>query len=136
MLLKIGFEKVKSWECLFVNRSQQLFLSVYVDDFKMAGKRENIGGMWDKITKAGLEIDPPVPLHNNVYLGCGQEDVTTEHRLVSIKNEMLTRLMNAEVKNGISSSSETDKSPSRSGPEDGSQQSGNKKEETPGRKEL
>ena len=38
ILLKYGWEKVLKWECLFVNRAKGLFLSVYVDDIKMAGK--------------------------------------------------------------------------------------------------
>jgi len=37
ILLKLGFEKVTSWECLYVHRDKQLFLSGYVDDYKMAG---------------------------------------------------------------------------------------------------
>ena len=41
-LLKLKWEKIPGWECLYVHREQQLFLSVYVDDFKMVGKRENI----------------------------------------------------------------------------------------------
>ena len=39
-LLKLGWEKVPGWECLFVHRESQAFLSVYVDDFKMAGKAD------------------------------------------------------------------------------------------------
>ena len=39
ILLKVGFEKVKSWECLYVHREKQLFLSAYIDDYKMAGKK-------------------------------------------------------------------------------------------------
>ena len=42
ILVKSGFEKVKSWECLYVLRSKQIFLSAYVDDYKMAGKKENM----------------------------------------------------------------------------------------------
>ena len=33
--------KVPNWECLFVNREQGLFLSLYVDEIKMGGKEEN-----------------------------------------------------------------------------------------------
>ena len=43
---KVGFEKIPGWECLFVRREKQLFLSIYVDDFKMAGKKENLAPMW------------------------------------------------------------------------------------------
>ena len=34
VLLGHGWEKVRNWECLLVNREKRLFLSVYVDDFK------------------------------------------------------------------------------------------------------
>ena len=36
ILLMYGWEKVSNWECLFVHREQGLFLSVYVDDLKLA----------------------------------------------------------------------------------------------------
>ena len=38
VLLDFGWDKVPTWECLFVHRNQGSFLSVYVDDIKMAGK--------------------------------------------------------------------------------------------------
>ena len=42
MLLKHGWEKIPNWECLFVNREKGLFLSVYLDDIKLTGKKQNI----------------------------------------------------------------------------------------------
>ena len=39
ILLKHGWEKIPNWECLFVHRAKGLFLSVYVDDIKLAGKK-------------------------------------------------------------------------------------------------
>ena len=38
--------KVLNWECLYVHREKGLFLSVYVDDIKFAGKKHNIDPMW------------------------------------------------------------------------------------------
>ena len=52
ILLKYGWEKVLDWECLFVNRARGLFLSVYVDDIRLAGKTENINPTW-KINSHG-----------------------------------------------------------------------------------
>ena len=46
VLLEHGGEKVPNWECLFVNRAKGPFLSVYVDDIKMAGKKQNLDPMW------------------------------------------------------------------------------------------
>ena len=40
--LKHGWEKIPNWECLFVHREKGLYLSVYVDDIKLAGKKQNI----------------------------------------------------------------------------------------------
>ena len=37
-LKAVGFEPIPDWECCFVHKALQLVLSVYVDDFKMAGK--------------------------------------------------------------------------------------------------
>ena len=49
ILLSEGFEKVPSWECLYVHRQQKIFMSVYVDDFKGAGDKENLAAMWKKL---------------------------------------------------------------------------------------
>ena len=42
-------------------------LSVYVDDFKMAGKKENIPKAWKAIREARVESDKVEPFSN--YLG-------------------------------------------------------------------
>ena len=42
VLLQERWEKVPSWECLHVHRQAQLFLSVYVDDIKMAGRKSQL----------------------------------------------------------------------------------------------
>ena len=51
VVLERGWEKVANSECLFVHRKQGLFLSVYVDDIKLAGKKQNMAPMWKKLTK-------------------------------------------------------------------------------------
>ena len=51
ILLKYGWEKVSNWECLFVHREKGLFLSVYVDDIQLAGKKQNINPMWKVLNK-------------------------------------------------------------------------------------
>ena len=50
-LLHLGFEKVPQWESLYFHRSKQLLLGVYVDDFHMAGKKENLAPMWKEMDK-------------------------------------------------------------------------------------
>ena len=63
ILLKHGWEKIPNWECLFVHSEKGLFLSVYVDDIKLAGKKQNLDPMW-KV----LNIFPKY----HVYLECTQ----------------------------------------------------------------
>ena len=52
--MKHGWEKIPNWECLFVHRQKGLFLSVYVDDIKLAGKKQNLDPMWKVLSK---EVD-------------------------------------------------------------------------------
>ena len=49
--MELGWENVQNWECLFVHRKQGSFLSVYVDDIEMAGKKQNLSPMWKKLMK-------------------------------------------------------------------------------------
>ena len=57
-LKKFGFQKLQDWECLYFHPGLNLILTVYVDDFKMAGPRCNLQQGWDLIGKE-LEIDKP-----------------------------------------------------------------------------
>ena len=68
-LLKYGWEKVSNWECLFVHRGKRLFLSVYVDDIKLAGKKQNIVPMW-KVHNKEVDLGEPTSFHDHVYLRC------------------------------------------------------------------
>ena len=52
VLMELGWERVPIWECLFVHRTQGLFLSVCVDDIKTAGKKQNMAPMWKKLMKS------------------------------------------------------------------------------------
>ena len=71
ILLKYGWEKISNWECLFVHREKGLFLSVYVDDIKLAGKKQNINPMW-KVLNKEVDLGEPTSFHNHVHLGCTQ----------------------------------------------------------------
>ena len=51
ILSEHGWEKVPNWECLFVHREKRLFLSVHVDDIKLAGKKRNLDLMWIVLNK-------------------------------------------------------------------------------------
>ena len=54
VLLELDRETVPNWECFFVHRDTRLFLSVYVDDIKLAGKKQNLDPMWKILNK---EVD-------------------------------------------------------------------------------
>ena len=48
-----------------------LFLSVYVDDIKLAGKKQNINPMW-KVLNKEVDLGEPTSFLDHVYLGCTQ----------------------------------------------------------------
>ena len=59
------------WECLFVHREKGLFLSVSVDDIKMAGKKQNLDPMCKSIKKSIWENQH---LSWIMYTGCALKD--------------------------------------------------------------
>ena len=71
ILLQHGWEKVSYWECLFVHRRKGLFLSVYVDDIKLVGKKQNIDPM-SKLLNKEVDLGEPSSFLDHVYLGCTQ----------------------------------------------------------------
>ena len=81
ILLKYGWEKVSNWECLSVNRQKGLFLSVYVDDIKMAGKKQNINPMW-KVLNKEVDLGEPTSCLDHVYLGCTQRQCEISKNIV------------------------------------------------------
>jgi hypothetical protein len=70
-----GFRSIPGWECMWYHKQEQLFLSVYVDDFKMAGKAKSIPKMWTKLNEK-LKLDPATKMDQNLYLGCKQTNIT------------------------------------------------------------
>ena len=71
ILLKHVWEKIPNFECLFVKREKGLFLSVYVDDMKLAGKKQNLDPMWKLLNKE-VDLGEPTSFLDHVYLGCTQ----------------------------------------------------------------
>ena len=71
ILLKHGWEKVPNCECLFVHREKGFFLSVYVDDIKLAGKKQNLDPMW-KLLNKDVDLGDPTSFLDHVYLVCTQ----------------------------------------------------------------
>ena len=81
ILLKHGWEKIPNWECLFVHREKGLFLSVYVDDIKLAGKKHNIDPMW-KVLNKEVDLGEPTSFLDHVYLGCTQRQCEVSQDIV------------------------------------------------------
>ena len=92
ILLDFGWEPVKGWECLYVHRQEKLFLSVYVDDFKMSGVAENLAPVWENL-RTKMDLDLATPLSGGVCLGCGQYDIQTPVDLVREKQELYNYIL-------------------------------------------
>ena len=71
ILLKYGWEKVSNWECFSSTAKKGLFLSVYVDNTKLAGKKQNIDPMWKALNKE-FDLGEPTSFLDHVYVGCSQ----------------------------------------------------------------
>ena len=67
ILLQHGWEKVSNWDCLFEQRQKGLFLTVYVDDIKLTGKKHNIDPMW-KVLNTEVDLGEPKSFLDHVYL--------------------------------------------------------------------
>ena len=70
-----------NWESLFVHRKQGLVLSVYVDDIKMAGMKQNLAHMWKNLMK-DVEVDGPTSFFDHVYLGCTQRECKLNETII------------------------------------------------------
>ena len=68
-LKEVGFELVypAAWPSVFFHPTLRLLLAVYVDDFKMAGPKENLAKGWELIGSR-IDMDTPTPIGR--YLGC------------------------------------------------------------------
>ena len=73
--------KVSNRECLFIRRAKGLFLSVYVDDIKLAGKKQNIDPMW-KVLNKGVDLGEPTSFFDHENLGCTQRQCAIRKDIV------------------------------------------------------
>ena len=76
--LEHGCEKVPNLD-FFVNRERGLFLSVYVDDFKVAGKKQNIDPMWKVLVKE-VDLGEPTSFLDHVYFGLYSTRMSNKQR--------------------------------------------------------
>ena len=64
-----------------------LFLSVYVDDKKLAGKTQNINPTW-KILMKNVDLGEPTSLLDQCFLGCTQKECQISKDIVDIITEV------------------------------------------------
>ncbi len=57
-LLSVGFIPISEWRSCFWHPELQLFLVVYVDDFKLSGPEGNLAKGWVLI-QMGIDTDTP-----------------------------------------------------------------------------
>ena len=85
ILLKYGWEQISNWECFFVHSEKRLLSSVYVDDIKLTGQKQNIDPMW-KVLNKEVDLGELTSSLDHVYLGCTQrqceisKDIVVNHR--------------------------------------------------------
>ena len=66
-VLSVGFVRVGDWRSCYWHAALQLFLVIYVDDFKLSGPKKSLSQGW-KLLRKGIATDDPHPV--GVFLGC------------------------------------------------------------------
>ena len=72
-----------------------LFLSVYVDDIKLAGKKQNLDPMW-KVLNKEVDLGEPTSFLDHVYLGCTQRQCEISKDIVDNYRAMFESRISAE----------------------------------------
>ena len=65
ILLKHGWEKVSNLEMSLCTSGEGLFSSVYVDDIKLAGKKQILDPMW-KVLNKDVDVGEPTSFLDHV----------------------------------------------------------------------
>ena len=78
-LKSVGYIQVPEWKSVFMHPKLGVMLVVYVDDFKMAGPKENLSKAWD-LVKSKIKMEEAAPIKR--YLGC--EHVQFEHTVSGV----------------------------------------------------
>ena len=71
-----------------------LFLSVYVDDIKLAGKKQNLDLMWKLLNKE-VDLGEATFFLDHVYLGCTQRQCEISKDIVDNYRTMLESRISA-----------------------------------------
>ena len=80
-MLGLALETIPNWECSFVHRRQGLFLSVYVDGIKLAGRNQNLNTMRQKLMKF-VDLGELASILDHVYLGCTKRECKSNGSII------------------------------------------------------
>ena len=78
--------------CLFMENNS--YFSVYVDDYKMAGKRQNLASMWKKLMK-NIDLDEPTSFLDHVCSRCTQRECRPDEIVIEKCKEMFESRISA-----------------------------------------
>ena len=78
-----------------VHREKGLFLSVYVDDIKLAGKKQNLDPIWKLLNKE-VDLGEPTSFLDHVYLGCNQRQCQISKNIVDNYRTMFESRISAK----------------------------------------
>ena len=79
---------------MFVHPKQWLFLSVYMNDIKMAGENQNMARMWKKLMKH-VDLDEPTSFLDHVYLGSTQRECKPNETIIEQHTQMFESRISA-----------------------------------------
>ena len=85
---------------------KELFLSVYVDDIKLAGKKQNISPTWKILIEDG-DLGEPASFLDHVHLGCTQRQCQISNDIVDNYKSMFESRISATATETNESHGET-----------------------------
>ena len=71
----------RKFQIVSVHSEKGLFLSVYVDDIKLDGKKQNIDPMW-KLLNEEVDLEEPTSFLDHENLGCTQRQCEVRKDIV------------------------------------------------------
>ena len=92
----VDWKKDRIGNVFFVHRKQDLFLSVYVDDIKMAGRKQNMAPMWKRLMKF-VYFDEPTSFLDHVFLGCTQRACKVKESTIDQYRDMFESRISVTV---------------------------------------
>ena len=100
-------EKLQIGNAYLYIEKKGLRLSVYVDDFKLAGKKQNMDPM-SKVLMEEVDLGEPTSFFDHVYLGCTQRECETSKDIVDNYRHVFESRISAEAKEKLPCSAKLD----------------------------